>query len=92
MEPVHAFFMQIELHVNSRPIVSAIHEFGVAHRDVIMHKATISMVRPGNTNWSGRLTTVDLLIEVACLCKKSINVCKSKEAELNKFVEGGQLY
>ena len=80
MESVHAFFMQIEHHVNSRPIVNAIHEFGVAHRDVIMHEATISMMCPGNTNWRGRLSTVGLLIEVACFCKKSKNVCKIKRS------------
>jgi hypothetical protein len=35
-------------------------------------------VTPGNPNWRGRLSTVDLTIKVACFCKKVNNVCNIK--------------
>jgi hypothetical protein len=81
--------MQIEHHVNSRPIVNAIHEFGVAHRNVIMHEATISMMRPGN---QGILTGGGGLVRLTSSLKKLLHVKRVKmfatyiEADLNKFI------
>ncbi len=37
----------------------------------------------GNTNWGGGLSTVDLLIKVACFVKKVNNIFKEKLADLN---------
>jgi len=34
--------------------------------------------RPGNTNWGGRPSTIDLLIKVACFCKKENNIFNIK--------------
>ncbi len=42
-------------------------------KDVYGCNKTASLVAPGNTNSGGRLSTVDLLIEVACFVKKNIN-------------------
>jgi hypothetical protein len=44
---------------------------------------TKGMPSPGNTYWRGRLSTVDLLIKVACFVKKINNVNKSKAADQN---------
>jgi hypothetical protein len=43
----------------------------------------------GNSNLTGRLSTVDLLINVACIAK---NFAISKGAQPNKLVQGGQVY
>ncbi len=44
----------------------------------------------GNTNWKGRLSTVDLLTKVACFVEKVIMFALEKGAELNELVR--QLY
>jgi hypothetical protein len=43
------------------------------------------LLRPGNTNWGGRLSTVDILIKVDCFVK-------SKLYFQNELVHGGKLY
>jgi hypothetical protein len=50
------------------------------------------MVLAGNPNWRGRLSTVGLLIKLACFVKKEIMFAFSKEADLNYLVQGGQMY
>jgi len=50
------------------------------------------MLASGNTNWRGRLSTVDLLISVACFVKKQIMLSITKAAHLNRLVKGGKLY
>jgi len=45
---------------------------------------------PGNTTGGGRLSTVDLLIKVACFVK--IIFSKQRGADLNLMVQGGQPY
>ena len=35
----------------------------------------LTLAKPRNTNLKGRLSTVDLLIKLACLVKKVKNVC-----------------
>jgi hypothetical protein len=45
----------------------------------------------GNTNWGGRLSTVDQLIKVACFVKKVNNIFNIKR-NWSKLVQGGQLY
>jgi len=40
----------------------------------------------------GVLSTVDLLVKVACFVNKNIMFAISKAADLNKLVQGGQLY
>ncbi len=47
---------------------------------------------PGNANWGGGLSTVDLLIEVACFDKNVNIIFNKKGTDLNKLVQGGQLY
>ncbi len=46
------------------------------------------------TNWSGRLSTVDLHIKVACFVKykNKINNLKGSWFDLNKLVQGGERY
>ncbi len=44
----------------------------------------------GIANWSGRLSTFDLLIKVACFVTKVNNVFNKKWAYLNELVQGGQ--
>ncbi len=39
-----------------------------------------------------RLSTVDLLINSGCFAKKVTNIFNKKGADLNSFVQGGQLY
>jgi hypothetical protein len=39
--------------------------------------------KPGNANWGGRLSTVDLLIKVACFVKEVNNIFDIKRADLN---------
>ncbi len=51
----------------------------------------LTMIRPGNTHWRERANTVDLLIKVACFCKK-VMFTMPKAADLNEQVQGGQLY
>jgi hypothetical protein len=50
------------------------------------------MVTSGNTNWGGRLSTIDLLIKVARFVKKSRLFWIQKRADRNLLVQGGQLY
>jgi hypothetical protein len=57
-----------------------------------MLSAPFCMVKPGNTNWGGRLSTVDLLIKVACFVEMEIIFPIYKGAYLNQLVQGGQLY
>ncbi len=40
----------------------------------------------------GRLSTVDLLVKVACLAKKKLMFAISKAADLYYITEGGKLY
>jgi hypothetical protein len=47
---------------------------------------------PGNTNWGERLGTVDLLFKVACFVNNVNHIFNIKGADLNKLVQGGQLY
>ncbi len=46
----------------------------------------------GNSGWKGRISTIDLLTNLACYVKKEIMIPLSKAAYLNKLLEGGQLY
>ncbi len=48
------------------------------------------LVWPGNTNWSGRLIAVELLIKVACFVKKYVMFVILKAANLNLLIQGGQ--
>jgi hypothetical protein len=41
------------------------------------------MVRPGKTNCRGRLSTVYLLIEIACFVIKTSKISVEKAADLN---------
>jgi hypothetical protein len=53
----------------------------------------LEKINTGNTNWGGRLSTVDLLVWQACFCKKKINKdFNIKRADLNWLVQGGQPY
>jgi len=49
-------------------------------------------VSPGNPYWRRRLSTVDLLIKLACCVKKEIMHPISKADDLNLLVQGVQLY
>jgi hypothetical protein len=42
------------------------------------HCAAPTSIEPGNTNCGGGLSTVDLLIKVACSVKKEINIFNIK--------------
>jgi len=58
-----------------------------------MIKLTLVKLQSGNTNWRGRLSTVNLLIKVACFVKKeNTNFKIKKAAHLNLLVHGGLLY
>ncbi len=46
----------------------------------------------GNTNWAGKLSTVDPLIRVGCFVKQVSYIFQWKGANLNKLVQGGQRY
>ncbi len=48
-------------------------------------------LKAGNTIIGGRLSTVDLLIKVACFVKNVNNIFNIKEADLNLLIQGGQL-
>jgi hypothetical protein len=50
------------------------------------------MVKPGNTNWGGKLSTVDLPIKIAWFVQKQVMFVLSKAADPNKLVKGGQMY
>jgi hypothetical protein len=39
--------------------------------------------KPGNTNWVGRISTVDLLIKLACFVNEVNNIFDIKRADLN---------
>ncbi len=54
--------------------------------------ATKSSAVAGNTNWGGKLSTIDLLIKEACFVKKENIIFTIKQADLNWLVQGGQLY
>jgi len=43
-------------------------------------KRRTKAIKPGNTNWGGRLSTVDLLIKVACFVKKVNNIFNVKRS------------
>jgi hypothetical protein len=45
-------------------------------------KAGISIGEAGNTYWRGRLSTVDLLVKVACFVEQQIINLMSKAADL----------
>jgi hypothetical protein len=62
------------------------------HQFVLQHTAQESNALPGNTNWRGRLSTVDLLIKVACFVKRVNNNLILKGEYINLLVQGGQLY
>jgi len=47
---------------------------------------------PGNTKWGGRLSTVGLLIKVACCIKKANIIFDIKKSWSKVVVQGGQLY
>jgi len=49
-------------------------------------------LKAGKTYCGGRLSTVDLLIKVACFVQNVNNIFNVKGADLNKLVQGGQLY
>jgi len=46
----------------------------------------------GNTNRTGRLSTVDLLLNVACFVTKICSILNINAADLYWFAQGGQLY
>jgi hypothetical protein len=53
----------------------------------------ITLDQPGNTNWRGTLSTVDLHIKLACFCKEANNVCIIKSNKSKHWlVQGGQPY
>jgi hypothetical protein len=41
------------------------------------------LTTPGNTNWRGRISTIDLLIRVTCFVTKMNNIYNTKAADLN---------
>ncbi len=49
-------------------------------------------VTVGNTNWTGTLSTINLLTKVACFVKNWIVIAISKAADLNGLAQGGQSY
>jgi hypothetical protein len=49
-------------------------------------------INPGNTEWKGRFSTVDLLIKAASFIKSKYCLHLSKAADVNYSVPGGQLY
>jgi hypothetical protein len=51
--------------------------------NVIKHFSSSLTLRTGNTIRSGRLSTVGLLIKVACFVKKENNISIEKAADLN---------
>jgi hypothetical protein len=54
------------------------------HRlDKLIDGSSAPNKQAGNTNRSGRLSTVDLLINVACFVKNKIMLAISKAADLN---------
>jgi hypothetical protein len=50
------------------------------------------LVWAGNTNWGGRLSTVDLLVKVVCFVKNVNNIFNINGTDQNKLIQGGQLY
>ncbi len=42
-----------------------------------------SMAAPGNSNYGGRLSTIDLLIKAPCIVKEVNNIFNTKAADLN---------
>jgi hypothetical protein len=48
--------------------------------------------QPGNPYWRGRLSTVDLLIKIACFGRQKNIVSVWKAADTNELVQGGELY
>jgi hypothetical protein len=40
----------------------------------------------------GELSTIDLIMKVACFAKNVNNVINIKRADINNLVQGGQLY
>ncbi len=57
-----------------------------------VHGGLAFMFCQGTLNEGERPSTVNLLIRVACFVKKKIMLTFSKAADLNKFVQGVQLY
>jgi hypothetical protein len=49
------------------------------------------MLKVGNTNLGERLSTVDLLIKIACFVKNVNKLSIQKGADLSLLVQGGQL-
>jgi hypothetical protein len=56
----------------------------------LMHQ-TVPTPKSRNTKWSGRLSTVDIHIKVACFVTKGNNIFNMKAADLTLLVEGGKL-
>ncbi len=87
---LNSYFFKLKLfswfmsHATSTDIYFTSQRFGV-------HKPFL-LTSYDQTNWRGRLSTIDLLIKIACLAKKSNNIFNIKGAYLNWFVQGGQLY
>jgi hypothetical protein len=50
-----------------------------------------SWVKPGNSHWRGKLSTVDLLSKVACFGKKKIMNEELKSFDMSLLVQGSQL-
>ncbi len=48
--------------------------------------------RAGNSDWRGRLCTIDLLIKVACFVRKVNNIFTINWADAHWLVQGGQPY
>ncbi len=51
-----------------------------------------TILKAGNTNLTGRLSTIDFLIEMPCSAKKELMITISKATDLYQLVLGGQLY
>ncbi len=69
-------------------------QFPQFHWKTLIYLTSIlyTLIWTGNSNRRGRLSTVYLLVKVACIVKKAIISSIHKLAYPNKLVKGGQLY
>ncbi len=78
----------VRLNQASKTVLSQI-SAPLVHKKISLKRLQkVYTVQAGNTNWRGRLSTVDLLFKVTCFVKKQIMLAISKA----QHVHGGQLY
>ncbi len=70
----------------------SIFSLGYLWEDVIGCAGYKVLAGAGNTNWGGKLSTIDLLIKVDCFVKKENIIFNIKQADLNWLVQGSWLY